>query len=366
MIKTSSKKNQSDNSSTHSSTMEELLKKSQKSFTSLNKGENLQGTITKLTPGEILVDINAKTEAVVLEKDKRLLRLLLSSLKVGDKVTVSVLNPESDMGYPVVSLRRFLDDLTFGKLETLKKEKKQVEIIVDSRTGGGYLVTTSEGVSGFLPNSQVSFDESGQEIVGKKIHALVLELNRPLRKIIFSQKATIGVEDFEKTVKSLKVDQKITATVLNVTPFGIFVSIPTSEKSVEGLIHISEISWDKVSNIEEMFSPGEEMEAVIIGFDKKAKRVELSVKRLTEDPFEESAKKYAVDQKVKGKVSQISQMGVSIDISGLEGFIRKEKIPPTVTYEVGQEVMATISEIDKRRRRIVLSPVLKEKPIGYK
>lgn len=365
MIKTSSKTNSSANSS-KASTMDELLKKSQKSFTSLNKGENLEGVITKLTPSEILVDVNAKTEAVVMEKDKRLLRLLLSSLKVGDKVTVSVLNPESDMGYPVVSLRRFLDDLTFGKLENLKKEKKQVEIIVDSRTGGGYLVSTSEGVSGFLPNSQVSFDESGQDIVGKKIKALVLELNRPMRKIIFSQKATIGVEDFEKTIKSLKIDQKITTTVLNVTPFGIFVSIPTSEKSVEGLIHISEISWDKVSNIEQMFSPGEEIDAVIIGFDKKAKRAELSVKRLTEDPFEESVKKYAVDQKVKGKVSQISQIGVSVDLAGAEGFIRKEKIPPTVTYEIGQEITATISEIDKRRRRVVLSPVLKEKPIGYK
>ena len=116
-----------------------------------------------------------------------------------------------------------------------------------------------------------------------------------------------------------------------------------------------------------MFTIGDPLKVVIIGLDKQSRRVNLSLKRLLTDPFEETAKKYTLEQKIEATVSKSTSTGLVLDLGdGIEGFIRKEKIPPTVKYEVGQKMKATISEIDKNRRRIILTPVLLEKPIGYK
>lgn len=343
--------------------MEELMKKVQSSFPKLIKGEKVKGRITKLTPSEILVDINGKTEAVVLEKDKDLLKQILQSFKVGDEVEVSILNPESDFGYPVVSMRRFLDNILWQKLEELQKEQKPTMALVEGLTRGGYLVV-SNGISGFLPNSQAKTVENPQELIGRRIEVFVLEFNRPARKIIFSQRPILKDEDFAKSIKNLKIGQKITGVISAITSFGIFVSL---DGTIDGLIHISEISWEKVENLEELFTVRESIEAKVLGFDKKAKRIELSIRQLTEDPFEKLTKDFKIDQKITAKISKIISSGVYMEvIEGVEGFIRKEKIPPTLKYEIGQEVSATISQIDKRRRRLILAPVLKEKPIGYR
>ncbi len=351
-----------------SKTMAELLASHKTNFVKVSKGEILQGIITKLTSGEILVDIGAKTEAVVLEKDKRILKSLLSTIKLGDKVTVAVLNPESDYGNPVVSLRRFNDDRVWGRLESLQKDKEPLEAIVDESTKGGFLISTKDGISGFLPNSQTVFLENSQDLVGKTIKVLVIELNRAARKIIFSQKATVGSEDFEKAVKDLKVGQKIGATIANVAPFGIFLSIELPDKKVvEGFVHISEVSWERIITIPDTFKAGEKIEAEILNLDKESKRVNLSIKNLSKDPFEEKLKSFTVDQKVAGVVSKVLSSGILVNVGeGIEGFIKKDKIPPTVSYTQGTPVNATVVEVDSKKHRLVLVPVLTEKPIGYR
>jgi ribosomal protein S1 len=349
-------------------TMADLLKAAETKFINVGKGEVLEGVITKLTSGEILVDIGAKTEALVLEKDKNILRSLLSSLKVGDKVTVSVLNPESDFGNPVVSLRRFNDNNVWEKLETFKKEKKQLEVLVQEATRGGFLVSSKEGISGFLPNSQTVFLENPQSLVGTEIKVLVIELSRPLKKVIFSQKATVGPEEFEKATKTLKRGDKIEAKISNVAPFGIFTSVDLSNEAlVEGFVHISEIAWDKLASVPESFKPGDKITAQILGFDKEAKRVNLSIKNLTKDPFEEKLKNYKQDQKVEGSVSKVLSSGILVTLSeGIEGFIKKDKIPPTIVFKEGAPVNATVVEVDEKKHRVILVPVLTEKPIGYR
>lgn len=356
-------------------TMAQLLANQKTSFVSTKKGNILKGKIIKLTPSEILIDINTKANAVVLEKEKHLLRQMLAFLKVGDEVNVTILNPESDFGYPVVSLRRFLDNLIWQKLESLKKEKTTITVSVTDHINGGYIVVTKNGISGFLPNSQVSFSENLQDLTNQKIEASVLELNKETHRIIFSQKTVLGTEEFEKAMKTFKKGQKINSIVSNITPFGVFVSIPIDaektgqgqKKYVDGLVHISEISWDKVSNLEEMFKQGDQLEVIIIDFDSQTKRVNLSLKRKTIDPFEEIAKKYSVDKKVTAKVLKIISSGVILEIEeGIEAFLRKEKIPPTVVYKEGDEIKATIIEVDAKKHRISVVPVLLEKPIGYK
>jgi small subunit ribosomal protein S1 len=358
--------------------MADLMKKVEAAktpFVSPHKGDMLSGTITKLTSGEILVDINAKTEAVVLEKERNIMNKILSSFKVGDKIQVQVLNPESDFGYPVVSLRRSVGDITWDRLAKLQKSQEPVEVMLDMATKGGFLATTPDGISGFLPNSHTSSLENPQGLIGKKIKVVVLELNRELNKIIFSQKQVMGPADFQKLIKNLKIGQKIDAVVSNVAPFGIFLSIPVDEhpaeggtgKLAEGFVHISEISWENVENLNDLFKIGDKITGIVIGFDKDSRRVNLSVKRLSADPFEKKLDEFTVDKKLKVKIVKIISSGVLLDLGdNIAGFIKKEKIPVKTTYKEGEEIAVTVSAVDKKRHRVEVSPVLAAKPIGYR
>lgn len=358
----SSTKTSTSKTSGKATTMAELMRKHSSTFVSPKKGDVLEGTITKLSSSEILVDIGAKSQATVLEKDSRILKNLLLNLKVGDKVTVSVLNPESDFGNTVVSLRRFNEDKTWQKLEELLKSKEKIEVIIDNLTKGGFLVSTYTGLSGFLPNSQIS--SLGIQVApGEKVEAIVLEVSRPLRKVIFSQKATVSSKEFENKASAFKRGENTVAEISSIAPFGIFAILPGN---VEGFVHLSEISWDKLSSIPESFQVGDKFEAEILGLDKNAKRVNLSIKKLTKNPYEEKLKEFTPDKKVKGTVTSVSSNGVILDLGeGIEGVIKKEKMPPTLTFTEGQNIDATVLEIDKGGK-VILSPVLKEKPIGYR
>ncbi len=348
--------------------MAELMGKTQSTIVAPKKGDVLTGTITKLTSSEIIVDINAKTEAVVLEKDKDILRKILSSYKIGDKVQVQVLNPESDFGYPVVSMRRSIDNIVWEKLTSLQKSQEPVDVRIDQGTKGGFLVSTLDGISGFLPNSHTSSIDNPQNLTGKKIKVVVLELNRNLHKIIFSQKQVVGLADFQKLIKDIKTGQKIDSIVSNVTPFGVFLSIPLdNEKVVEGFVHISEVSWENVDNLANKFKIGDKIEGVVLGFDKESRRINLSIKRLQKDPYEAKLQEFQVDRKLTGKVTKVSSSGILIDLGNtITGFIKKDKVPPNVKYKEGEEIEALVAGVDKKRHRVDLVPVLKAKPIGYR
>ncbi len=133
---------------------------------------------------------------------------LLNTLKIGDKVTVSVLNPESDMGYPVVSLRRFMGDSSWERLKELQKAQKQIPVTVTEVTRGGYVVVTAEGVSGFLPHSQMAHSDVSETMLSKKLQVFVLELQRTANKVIFSQKEVLDTAEFAKVIGQLKVGRK--------------------------------------------------------------------------------------------------------------------------------------------------------------
>lgn len=361
-------------------TMADLLTSVRSSFVTFKKGDVVKGTIKKLTPSEILVDVNAKTEAVVLEKDRRILKTLLSELHEGEEVEVSILNPESETGNPVVSLRRFIDELIWKRLSDLEKNQKPIEVVVTETTRGGLIANNPAGLSGFLPQSQMLLDSSlsdvsiyDQSMIGKKLTVFVSEVARSTRKIIFSQKPSVSPQDFDKAIKGVSIGQQLETTVTNVTPFGVFVSVRIDEKSsLDGLIHISEISWEKVVDLASIFTSSQKITAVVIGFDRDARRMDLSIKRLTKDPFAKIAASFSVDQKVKGTVKEVLSSGIIIELvvpeseDSVDGFIRKEKIPPTVTYKTGDTITATVSQVDVHKHRIVLTPVLLEKPIGYR
>jgi ribosomal protein S1 len=144
--------------------------------------------------------------------------------------------------------------------------------------------------------------------------------------------------------------------------------IELADKSmVEGFVHISEVSWEKLAAIPETFKAGDKIKAKLIGFDKESKRINLSIKALIADPFEAKLKSYVPDQRVSGSVSKVLSSGVLVNLEkGIEGFIKKEKIPVNTTYAEGSAVNATVIEVDTRRHRVILVPVLTEKPLMYR
>lgn len=352
--------------------MAELMASYKSSFKTFKKGDLVKGVITKLTKNEILVNIDAKSQAVVLEKEKSLMQLLLKTLKEGDTVEVSILNPESETGNPVVSLRRFLSNLAWNEVEKAKKEDLQIQVSITDITKGGLVVATNNGLHGFLPNSHTGGAQ--QLLVGKKINARVIEINRTDNKIVFSQKNTLSASDFNDAIKDLKVGDVKNVKILNIVPFGIFTTITVDKKedtgkelTLDALIHISEVSWEKVEDISVRFTPGQELKAKIIGFDKNTRRVDLSIKQLTDDPFAAILKNYPIDKKVSAEIVRIDENGLHLVLEeGIEGLIRKDKLPPASSYKEGQTITATVSEIDKRRRKIYLVPVLLEKPLMYR
>jgi small subunit ribosomal protein S1 len=376
-VKSSKLDEQTDSSentaSSGAKSMADLMAKHKTSFSTFRKGDAVSGKITKLTKNEILVDINAKSAAVVLEKDKTILRTLLEKLHVGDEVEVQILNPESDWGNPVVSLRRFLSNSSWKQLEEAQKVEGLINVTVTDLTKGGILVTAENGLSGFLPNSHLG--SGNQPTTGKQIKVRVIEINRKDNKIIFSQKQTISAQLFNEAIKSFKIGDSIDVNVLNIAPFGVFTFIPIPGKTrpeggelqLDGLIHISEISWDKVDEITNLYAAGDKITAKIIGFDKNTRRIDLSLKQLTPDPFDNIANHYPLDKNVSVAITKIDDSGVYINLgAGIEGIIRKDKIPPTMNFKIDQTILATVSEIDKKRHKIYLVPVLREKPIGYR
>lgn len=354
-------------------TMAELLASHKTSVVHLKKGEIVKGVISKMTASEMFIDLQTKTEAFVLEHDKRLFKQLQSFLHIGDTVTATVISPESEKGYPVVSLRHFLEDKIWGELSSIEKLHKKIDVLVREATKGGYIVTTTaHDIQGFLPHSHVSHTVSSENIVGRRIPVMILELDRENKKIVFSHKGIITHDEFKEAVKGMTKGGKRAVIVTGITSFGLFVTIPVSENlSIDGLIHISELSWDKISDINTRFKVGEKLEAVIIDIDFENRRIELSLKQLIEDPFEKIAKEFPLDKKVKGTIREITDEGITVDLGlidgqSAEGFIKSEKIPPNTQYEKGQTIQVMITQLDSKKRKIMLVPVLLEKPIGYR
>lgn len=348
--------------------MAELLAAQKQPLVTFKKGDIVHGTITKLTKQEIFVNIEAKGEALVMEKDADLLAQLLELLQVGDRVEVSIISPEAENGYTIVSLRRFLDQKIWDKLTGLQKEKTFVEATVTDVTKGGYTVKMHDGIQAFLPHTLTTKTHSQ----GETVSVAVFEIIRDDKKVVVTEKNMMSSEEFKKLKATVKIGDVVNATVTNVTTFGIFATVPVTfegEKiSVEALIHISEIAWEKTAEINpEMYPVGSVIEAKVVGYDDDSKRLSLSLKQLTEDPFTKIVSKYPVDTTVSGTVSQIHSGNVHIKLEdGIEGIIRKEKIPAGAEYTEGQTLNVTISEIDTRRHRLYVSPVLLKKTIGYR
>lgn len=347
------------------SSMAELMARSSSHFNTFKKGQEVEGIVKKLTAKEILLDIGAKSDAFVLEVDRANQDSLMGILTVGAKVKAVILSPESEEGFPVVSLRRTLDNMVYATLDKSVKDNETVEIEVLEPTRGGYFVVDSNGIKGFLPNSQVLTDEN---LSGKKIEVKVIESDRAKKRVIFSQKATEYITDAAAIKKLFPKGTKVKATVTQPTSYGMYVTIPGEDgKLIEGFVHISEISYSRVENLSEMFKKGDEVEVAALDVDSENRRLNLSLKALLEDSFKKTAEKYKKEDKVKGVVKDVKTRGITVELEDkTAGFIPADKIPTGTAYKVGDAVNAEITDIDLKRRVIVISPIVTKTFVGYR
>ncbi len=379
--KKTSKDKVSENSSI---TMEKLLSQYQGTPFALKRGDRVKGVIVAKEAKKLVVDIGGKGEGIVAEKAYQEAREYIKTLKVGDEIEAMVIVGETPDGYTILSLRSAIHDAIWGRLESAKKEKKPLAVMVKNVSSSG-LTVDIEGQFGFIPASQIGKELSRNlnDLVGKHIKAVVIDLDRRDNKIVLSEKEISEAEDIKliaRAMERIKEGEIYDGKISLVANFGAFVAIEVEvgkppvrgtsgsggEKvAVEGLVHISEVSWGKTENIRDVLKEGDIISVKVIG--KRDGRLSLSIKQAKVDPWTTVAKKFKKDEKYSGVVTKISDYGVFVALEeGVEGLIHITKIPPGMNLKVNDKVDVIAEEIDINNKKISLGLVLTAKPLGYK
>ena len=355
-------------------TMADLLAKSKSSIRNLALGQKVKGTVIQKLSKSLILDIAGKAEGVVTEKAFAEAREYISKLKVGDEVIATVLVPEMRDGSTLLSLRDSVSVAVWQHIEENYKNKTEVAVFAKAVAGSGITVDVN-GVSGFIPTSQLSkeFSKNPASLVGKYFKAKVIEVDRQKNKLVLSEREVTDAKDIalaKKALESVKDGDLFDGIVTTVANFGIFVKITVDNSPIEGLVHISELSWGKVSHPSEMFKVGDKVKTAVIGRkDSKdvSGKLALSIKQAKRDPWIDVSKKHKEEDRIKGKVSKVTDFGTFVELEpGIEGLVHITKIAPGTKFSIGDEVNCYIEEIDPKGRKISLGLVLTSVPVGYK
>jgi len=356
-------------------TMEELLAQTGYALKGIKKGDIVEGTIGLVSSREITINIGGKTEGVVIDRELETYKDALMALKPGDKVVAQVIVSENDRGQSVLSLRRSIFEKRWLGLVEAKEKGTPVEIIIKEAVRGGVLVDYG-GLRGYIPQSQIdgSLAKQLDKSVGRKVEAKVMEVDRDSNRLIFSQRAMSEEATLtrqKELLKAVSVGDEVSTTITGVVPFGAFakftVKIDDKEHVVEGLIHISEIAWEKVEDPNQYLKVGDNLKVKIISIDPETGKLTLSLKQLLPDPWENVTDMFEKDTQVKGKVTRVTPYGVFVSLSpGIEGLIHISKISPGEEPKPGDEIICNVEEVQGEKRKISLSMTLTEKPIGYR
>ena len=362
------------------SLMERLLAGAAVMPVALKRGQEVEGRITLVNRKMVLLDIGGKTEGVVAGEDVSEAADLLEELKVGDKIKVYVKYPENDQGQVMLSLRKAVEVNRWGKFTKMMADEKEVMVVGLEVNKGGMVVKLGE-IRGFVPTSQFGEKHLGKmdELLTQKFKVKVIEVDKEQNRLIFSEKMVSDAKALSKrhdALKEVKEGDDLKGTVSGIMPFGVFVTVAVPmkkdkkgapEAKVEGLIHISEISWEKVDDPNTSFKVGQEVEVQVIGVEKEAGKLNLSIKRLANDPWKEIEKDYAEGTKHKGKVVRIAPYGVFVNfMPGVDGLVHVSNKPAGKEFEVNEEVEVFVEKLDIKSRRMSLGVVLTEVPVGYR
>ncbi len=335
------------------SKMEELLLKNDFLPKRLSRGQVVDGVVVSKERDMLLVDIGAKAEAVIAGKE---LPIDHDNIKAGDKISAVVISTEGDSGQAQLSMRKAGGELRWKQLVEKMDKGESVEVKGIEANRGGLIVET-DGLRGFIPSSHLLSTASAS--TGKNLEVKVIEVDKRMNRLVFSEREAHPEESkLPKVELKFKEGEEVAGKVSKMLPFGFLVTLPGE---IEGLVHISEISWDRVENLESRYKIGDELKVKVISIDTFSGKVNLSVKQLQADPWKEAAKKYPVGKDLPAEISRVSSYGAFVQLeTGIEGLIHSSKIPYGRKLEVGEKVKVSIDLFNPDQHRVALRLVTEE------
>ncbi|MFN4212460.1 MAG: S1 RNA-binding domain-containing protein [Microgenomates group bacterium] len=352
-------------SATEHNLMETLLKKYKTPI--IKKGKEVTAKIVSISKKGALFDIGGKAPAVLGNLELSQITTYLPYLKVGDEVKVKIISEESRMGFPVVSLQKFFEKGKWEILEKKRENEEEIEVVCGEYGKGGVFVDFM-GIRGVIPKIQLiePYFSHPEKLEGQKIKVKILEVNQAKNRLVVSQKAAafkISQKQLKKKFAEINEGKVYQAKVISVSEFGIFCEV----EGVEGLVHISEISWEKVSDPKAFVKPGETISVMVVEKNNEDLKLNLSLKRLTTDPWEKIEDKYPKDQEIEGEVVRREKYGFFVRFEpGVEGLIHISKLTGEEEIKIGQKIKVFIEKINKKNRRMSLILAKKEKPVMYR
>jgi len=342
--------------------MDDLLAKN--TIPSLHTADVVSGVITSVKKHELWVDLGPNGIGVVLRREIG----YGQELTVGQSITVSVVDPELEDGYALLSMKRAVKDRGWDELQRIHDEQEIIDVVPYDANRGGLLIEL-EGIRWFLPVSQLAAGHyprvsgADKDEILQKLHALVnkslrvriLDSSRKDNKLIFSEKEAVR-DDMQARLSNLKVGDTVEGVITGVIDFGAFVNVD----GIEGLIHISEISWERVEDPRNYLKLGETVKAKIIAIDKD--RLSLSLKQMSEDPWLKEVKAFKKNEVVEGKITRITPFGAFVQLSpAVEALVHvsemsdKETVDPEKIFQLNEKKKFKILGIDTETRKIALS-----------
>lgn len=327
-------------------------------------GDIITGVVRNIEKSGVLVDIKYKADGFIPNNEFSSVpqENASNTVKIGDEIKVCIIKLETREGYVLLSRKKAEYESSWNLLGKLAKTKETIEVDVVSKVEGG-LVVDYKGIKGFIPASHVlkTVDENLDSYIGQKLTVVVLQVERKRRKVIFSYRlASIKSQrvDISKILDSIEVGQIRKGRISSIKDFGVFVNID----GAEGLVHISELSWARVSHPSEILKVGDEVSVFVLGVDKENRKISLGMKQLQPDPWVNITNKYKVGEIVKGKITRFVPFGAFIQLDkDLEGLIHiselsyehVDKIEDIV--KIGTIVNAKIIKIIPEEQKIGLS-----------
>ena len=342
-------------------------------FPQLRAGDTVEGYIVSVSPTQILVDIHYKSDAIVDPREmERLDKDFITALTAGDPVSAVVVQPEDRDGNVVISLSRAQQDQDWEQAEELLDSQDVFEGVVTGYNRGGVIVRVGR-VRGFVPASQLSPQWQGQQdteadpeqrwarLVGQKLQLKVVELDRLRNRLILSER--LAMRDLRKGQKdrllaSLQRGDVLKGIVTSIADFGAFVDLG----GADGLIHLSELAWHRVGHPSEVLKVGQQVEVYVMNVDPEKKRIGLSLRRMTPEPWSVVADQYVVGQIVTAQITRLMAFGAFAKIDNtIEGLIHISEMAdyrishPKEIVQEGDEVQVRIIKVDPQNRRVGLS-----------
>src|SRR3989344_1604952 len=353
--------------------MEEVLAKHDDLAHVPEKGEVLNGTILEKTSNALYIDIGRFGVGVIYGKELFDDLDTFKRSKIGDTVQATVQEVDNEDGYIELSLRTATREISWEELRRKLNEDAVFESeIIDANKGG--LIVRVNGVTGFLPVSQLAPDhyprvEGGdkskiqerlQSYVGQMFKLKIITIDQENEKLIVSEKAAVS-DEISATLEHLGQGKTVSGVISGIVDFGVFVKFEENGQELEGLVHISELAWQRIDNPADFVSIGEKVEAKVIGIDNGL-RISLSIKQLQDDPWLKAAEKYKVGDQVKGEILKVTLFGGFVQLDkDIHGLVHVSELPqeiqkdPTAHLHIGDVMNFTIISLEPKEHRLGLS-----------